>query len=251
MLLTANFALSGKWTWTPGGYGIVFGRMLQDGIVARYLNEHCMDARYKLCPYRNELPANADDFLWSDGVFNKLGRFNGLGDEMREIALRSLAAYPAEQLRAAAIATAQQLAMVASGHGVHDRLWHTYGIIERFIRDEVPAMRAARQQHGELDFEWLNRLHIPVAFASMILMLAALARFRRSPRDHLALLAASVSIAVLANAFLCGALSGPHDRYGARLSWVMTFVVAIVAMRAFARVKVTLTSRHETVPAAP
>jgi hypothetical protein len=252
MLLTANFALSGKWTWTPGGYGIVFGRMLQDGIVSRYLNEHCADAKYKLCPYRNELPTNADDFLWSDGVFNKLGRFNGLGDEMREIALRSLAAYPAEQLRAAAVATAQQLTMVASGHGVHNRVWHTYGIIERFIRGEVPATRAARQQRGELDFKWLNRLHVPVAFASMILMLAALARFRRSLRDDLALLAASVSIAVLANAFLCGALSGPHDRYGARLSWVMTFVVAIVAARTFARVKVTLTpSRHGTVPTAP
>jgi hypothetical protein len=251
MLLTANFALSGKLTWTPGGYGIAFGRMLQDGIVTRFLNENCVDAKYKLCPYRNELPTNADDFLWSDGVFNRLGRFNGLGDEMREIVLRSLAAYPGEQLRTAVVATGQQFAMVASGHGVHDRLWHTYGIMERFIRGEVPAMRAARQQRGELDFDWLNRLHVPVAFASMALMLAALARFRRGPRDDLALLAASVSVAVLANAFLCGALSGPHDRYGARLSWVMTFVVAIVAARTFARVKVTLTPRHGTVPAAP
>jgi hypothetical protein len=251
MLLTANFALSGKWTWTPGGYGIAFGRMLQDGVVTRYLNEHCADAKYKLCPHRNELPTNADDFLWSDGVFNRLGRFNGLGDEMREIVLRSLAAYPGAQLRTAAAATGRQLMMVASGHGVHDRLWHTYGIMERFIRGEVPAMRAARQQRGELEFEWLNRLHVPVAFASMTLMLAALARFRRGPRDDLALLAASMSIAILANAFLCGALSGPHDRYGARLSWVMTFVVAIVAARTFARVKLTLTPRHTTVPAAP
>src|SRR5262249_25896702 len=31
MLLAANFALSGRLAWTPGGYGIVFARMLQDG----------------------------------------------------------------------------------------------------------------------------------------------------------------------------------------------------------------------------
>ena len=37
MLLAANFALSGQLAWTPGGYGVAFGRMLQDGIVARYL----------------------------------------------------------------------------------------------------------------------------------------------------------------------------------------------------------------------
>ncbi len=37
MLLAANFSLSGELAWTPGGYGVAFGRMLQDGIVTRYL----------------------------------------------------------------------------------------------------------------------------------------------------------------------------------------------------------------------
>ena len=41
MLLSANFALSGQLAWTPGGYGVAFGRMLQDGIVAQYLRDHC------------------------------------------------------------------------------------------------------------------------------------------------------------------------------------------------------------------
>lgn len=53
----------GQLAWTPGGFGIAFGRMLQDGIVKRYLDGHCPDARLKLCPYRNELPRTADDFL--------------------------------------------------------------------------------------------------------------------------------------------------------------------------------------------
>ena len=35
MLLAANFALSRELAWTPGGYGVTFGRMLQDGIVAQ------------------------------------------------------------------------------------------------------------------------------------------------------------------------------------------------------------------------
>ena len=83
MLLSANFALSGQVAWTPGGYAIAFGRMLQDGIVTRYLHDHCPDQHLKLCPYRNDLPETADDFLWSrEIVFNKLGRFPGMGDEM-------------------------------------------------------------------------------------------------------------------------------------------------------------------------
>src|SRR5919197_611276 len=81
MLLVTNFALSGQLAWTPGGYGIVFGRMLQDGIVKHYLDDHCAAAKYKLCPYRDQLPATADDFLWNLGIFDHLGRFAGLEDE--------------------------------------------------------------------------------------------------------------------------------------------------------------------------
>jgi len=63
MLLAANFALSGQLAWTPGGYGVAFGRMLQDGIVAQYLRDHCPQQKLKLCPYRDQLPATADQFL--------------------------------------------------------------------------------------------------------------------------------------------------------------------------------------------
>lgn len=251
MLLTANFALSGKWMWTPGGYGIVFGRMLQDGIVKRYLDGHCPGAKLQLCPYRNELPATADEFLWNDGVFNRLGRFTGLGEEMRTIALGSLVEYPYDQIRTAIAATAQQLVMVATGAGVHDKLWHTYGIVERFIRGEIPAMRAARQQRGELGFELLNRLHVPVALMSMALMLLTLFRFRYGWRDELALLAASVCFATLANAFVCGALSGPHERYGARMSWVTTFLVIVVALRGIGAAQPSSVRRQRAVTATP
>jgi hypothetical protein len=38
---------------------------------------------------------------------------------------------------------------------------------------------------------------------------------------------------VLGNAFICAVISGPHDRYGARLAWVASFVVLIAAVRHF------------------
>jgi hypothetical protein len=44
-----------------------------------------------------------------------------------------------------------------------------------------------------------------------------------------------VSLALLGNAFVCGVISGPHDRYGARLVWVATFVALIAAIRRFSR----------------
>ncbi|WP_164940302.1 hypothetical protein [Bradyrhizobium zhanjiangense] len=234
MLMSANYALSGKWTWTPGGYGVAFGRMMQDGIVARYLNDHCPRERYKLCPYRNELPATADEFLWGKSMFNTLGRFEGLNEEMGYIVVHSLADYPAWQAGAALRAMSQQLLHVATGEGTNGWIPHTYGIIERYIPAQVAPMRAARQQHWAVNFDDVNWLHIPVALASMAalvgLLVHALARRRL---DDLTLLAATVTLALLGNAFICGVISGPHDRYGARMVWIATFVVLTALFRAF------------------
>ncbi len=235
MLLTANFALSGQFVWTPGGAGVAFGRMLQDGIVARYLNDHCPAMRLKLCPYRNELPATADAFLWGNSMFNTLGRFKGMNDEMAFIALHSLAEYPARQAEAALAATAQQLVHVASGEGTTNWLGHTYGIIERHLPAQIKPMRAARQQHWNTNFDAINRLHVPVALGSMLALLAIVGHaFWRRRLDDVTLLAATVSLALLGNAFICGVISGPHDRYGARLVWIATFAVLIAAVRHFA-----------------
>jgi hypothetical protein len=236
MLLAANFALSGKLAWTPGGYGVAFGRMLQDGIVARYLGDHCPEQKLKLCPYRNELPATADQFLWGNSMFNTLGRFQGMNDEMGFIVSRSLAEYPLWQASAAIVATAQQLVSVATGEGTNGWIPHTYGIIERYIPGQLAPMRAARQQHWDIDFTVINRIHVPVALLSMLLVAAILAAaIWRRRLDDLTLLAATVLCALLGNAFVCGVISGPHDRYGARLAWLATSVLLIATVRHFAR----------------
>ncbi|MHC2560431.1 hypothetical protein [Bradyrhizobium liaoningense] len=234
MLVSANYALSGKLAWTPGGYGVAFGRMLQDGIVAPYLNDHCPRERYKLCPYRNELPATADEFLWGKSMFNTLGRFDGMNEEMGYIVVQSLKDYPAWQAGAALRAMGQQLLHVATGEGTNGWIPHTYGIIERYIPAQVAPMRAARQQHWDIDFVYVNWLHVPVALASMLGLVALLAHALASRRlDDLTLLAATVTLALLGNAFICGVISGPHDRYGARMVWVATFVVLAALARRF------------------
>ncbi|WP_172783074.1 MULTISPECIES: hypothetical protein [Bradyrhizobium] len=232
MLVSANYALSGKLAWTPGGYGVAFGRMMQDGIVAQYLNDRCPRERYKLCPYRNELPASADEFLWGQSMFNTLGRFDGLNDEMGTIVVQSLKDYPAWQAGAALRAMGQQLLHVATGEGTNGWIPHTRGIIERYIPAQAAPMRAARQQNWGINFDYVNWLHVPVALASMLALVALLAQALANRRlDDLTLLAGTVTLALLGNAFICGVISGPHDRYGARMVWVATFVALMAAAR--------------------
>jgi hypothetical protein len=235
MLLAGNYIVAKQVAWTPGGYGIAFGRMLQDGIVTRYLDDHCPDPQFKLCPYRNELPRDADKFLWGSTVFNRLGRFGGLGDEMRTIVLDSLRDYPALQVKAALIATAKQLVTVGTGEGIVTTIWHTYGMIERYTPSVAPAMRAARQQHGEIGFAAINELDVPVALAAMALLpLIMILGMWSADFADLGRLAATIALALVANAIFCGVISNPHDRYGSRMVWIAVFAVALAAWRAFA-----------------
>jgi phage shock protein PspC (stress-responsive transcriptional regulator) len=95
-------------------------------------------------------------------------------------------------------------------------------------------MRAARQQHWDIDFVYVNWLHVPVALASMLGLVWLLAHaLAKRQLDDLTLLAATVTLALLGNAFICGVISGPHDRYGARMVWVATFVVLMAVARRF------------------
>jgi hypothetical protein len=120
---------------------------------------------------------------------------------------------------------------VAGGEGVIDKLWHTYGIIERFTPSVLSEMRAARQQKGELSFGLMNRLHVPIAlFAMGLLPVLLLTRGRWPQLEQLRLLAAVVAVAILANAFICGALANPHDRYGARLIWLAPFTIMLAPL---------------------
>ena len=121
-----------------------------------------------------------------------------------------------------------QLAWTPGGYGSGGR--HRGPLMEHYIPAAVPAMRAARQQHGEVSFRAVNKIHVPAALVSMFL-LPTIMLMGRSECSDLGLLAATIAIALLANAVVCGTLSNPHDRYGARLVWIATFTVALVGMR--------------------
>ena len=89
---------------------------------------------------------------------------------------------------------------VRTGYGVDTSIWHTYGMIERFAPAALPAMRAARQQQGKLDFDAINRLHVPVAWGAMVLLLGVIAlgvwRARFVDLGNLAAIAALAAVSV-------------------------------------------------------
>ena len=67
---------------------------------------------------------------------------------------------------------------------------------------------------------------LAATYASMWGLLHWLAR-RRTLATEIGELTAVVGLALMANAFVCGALSNPHDRYGARMVWLAVFAIML------------------------
>jgi hypothetical protein len=233
LVFAADYAVAGRLIWTPGGFALSFGRMLQDGIVKKYLDAHCPDPRLRLCADKDALPQDADQWFWGSALFDRLGRFAGLGSEMRTIALESLIDFPGLQLQSAADDTVRQLFAVHTGEGVVNTIWHTYRIIELYAPHALPAMRAARQQQGGISLGVVNALQYPAALAAMALLpLLVLGAWRGKIPPDIGEFAAAVALVLLGNAFICGVLSNPHDRYGARVVWLAVLVVILAAAQA-------------------
>jgi hypothetical protein len=232
IVLGTNYAMVRRVAWTPGGFSMYFGRMLQAGIVPKYLDKHCPNAEFKLCPYKDRLPKSADDWFWAaNSIFDKLGRFPGMSNEMEQIALGSLREFPLEALESTIIVTAEQLVSVRTGEGVVNWIWHTYFIVKDYAPQLQRAMWAARQQKGEISFAAINVVHNPIALGSMALLplIVILGWTGRLPREF-GDLALVCILALLANAFVCGGLANPHDRYGARVVWLATLTVALAVL---------------------
>jgi hypothetical protein len=245
LLLLSNVATAGRFAFTPGGESFLFGRLLQDGFVDRYLDEHCPDPTVRLCAYAHMLPDTADNWLWAaDSPFRRFGGSDGYGAEERRIILTSILEHPARHLAAALRDMAEQFVALPTEFATDEgSKWHATWILEQRASGAIPAYQRARQQAGhadprtgdwiaDVDLTFVNRLHVPIAALSIVGLLGALVLRRRLRIDEpVAALAATVLLALVVNAAVCGIFSNTVDRYQSRLVWLAPFAFAIILMR--------------------
>jgi hypothetical protein len=225
----SNLAITGNFAFTPGGSSFLFGRLIEDGIVARYLDERCPDATLRICAYRNELPKEADDWLWTnDTPFYKLGGWQGFGSEEREIIWATLARYPLMHAETAIADSARQMFTLKTEVSTHDNA-PTIGTFADHLPQLLPPLLAARQQTDGVDPAVLNLVHVPFAAFSITALAGALFFRRRigmTPQQ--ATLCICVLIALAANAAICGVFSHAVDRYQSRLVPLAPFALALL-----------------------
>jgi hypothetical protein len=231
LALISNFAMTGVLGFTPGGSSFLFGRLISDGIIDRYLTEKCPDASLRLCPYRHEMPDNTDDWHWHGGSpLEKLGGYAAFEPEAKRIIADTLWLYPGAHVTAAIRNTVEQLVTVETGEGLHPYdNWHVDWVLSRQAPHAQALYRASAQGRDQTGFRAINRVHVPVALmatAALPVLLIVLCR-RGRPTSALIL---TVLLALMANAAICGIFAGPSFRYQSRLIPLAVLAVAMAAL---------------------
>jgi hypothetical protein len=230
----SNYAITGNFAFTPGGSSFVFGRLVEDGIIARYLSERCPDPALQLCGYHRDMPRDADEWLWgSDTPFHKLGGWTGYVEEQNYIIGETLKRYPVMHATTAIADTFIQFFKFKTEISVWDNA-PTIGMFKDHLPQIYPGLMAARQQTDNFSMAPFNVIHVPVAgFAIAGIALALLLRRRLDIAPETAALCITILLALAANAAICGIFAHPVDRYQSRLVLLAPLALALLAARRY------------------
>ena len=231
ILMATNVVGFGRFAVSPYGSVFALARLTADGLVGPVLVEACPAAGWHLCAWRDRLPAESNAFLWDgDGpVWTAPGGAIGLAPEASAIVGAVIRTAPLAVLRVAAVNTLDELRRVALGDTLGPDWLEgsiTGSLRAYFPPREIERFRAGLQARGELVAVAVpfNRLHAGLLMLGAAGSLLCLLRPGRA-------LALMILVGVAANAFAGGALSGPFDRYQARIAWVLLLPPGLVLIR--------------------
>ena len=233
VLVLTNAVGFGRFGVSPFGAVFALARLVGDGPAAAVIRRSCPQAGWHICAFAARLPTDSDDFMWNPQgpVWTAPGGPERFAAEAGTIVARTLREEPLWVARTALANTLRQLPMVRLGDvlkpdGLETSV--TGSLRAYFPPAEMDRFHAALQANGRLE-----AVAAPLNPAQGLLLLAAAlatawqlgralhAHGGRGADPTRAALPALVLAALLANAFACGALSGPHHRYQARIAWLV------------------------------
>ena len=223
------------------------GRVIADGPGKRFLEENCDDSPFAVCRFSGVDYVDHNDFLW--GGFGATRNWStaspetkaAVQDEEKDFVLAVIAAYPVSELKATIGNAWLQLTYfgireTASGAEVM-MTYSEFG--DNALMAHVPNLEGCAEGRNcegvnPLREAWAVLVHTSLLVMTVILIglialnaRRVLARGAAMDEGMKTILVASsfVIVVLLANAAVCGALSGPHDRYQARIAWIVALLL--------------------------
>jgi hypothetical protein len=211
----------------------VTARLAADGPARGYLDQHCGAVDFVLCRYRARLPLDSDLFLWSAeaprAVFGTVpvAEQRALSAEQSRFVWAVVRDRPLEVARVALTAIGRQFAAWRLSEFNHD----LYPDDARAIADRLPpgerrAFLTSQAFRGTMPLDLAEAASLGWALLGIAAAWWIWMRERWSPRSAVA---AVLVMGWVLDVAICGALSTPHDRYQARVMWVLALLPMLLA----------------------
>ncbi len=231
----------------------LMARLIEDGPGYRYLKESCPQSNFQVCNYLDRLPMTADNFIWS---FDPPGVFSVSTPEVRRL-------LSAEQYRFAwAVLKHEPLGVLGSAAANAGLQFFSIGLAEfdmssprdRALANKLPMQyrarfRASAAYKGLVPTQTWSATSLIMFWSGLVCLVIILftgrvrQRFQATQLDPAVL----ILVGVVINAIVCGTMSGPHDRYQARVAWLVPFV-AIALLLEIARLRRTNDPKPDVLP---
>ena len=220
--------LYGKPTLNGRHPPFLMARIISDGPGRWYLEQHCAQLHWVVCDHLDRRSSAPSNFLWGPGYTYEAAPDSEkieLEAEEMPLVLATLRAYPLQQLSRSAEDFREQL-LAFDLYGFNASPWILNHIDAAMPSAREPWLRS-REAQETLAFVPFAHLLRRVVVASLVLIVLSipLVWLRRSKR--LAGLSLVVAFAVVANAFITGALSEVGDRYQCRVIWLIPLLAGI------------------------
>ena len=222
----------------------IAARLLADGPGRRYLKSSCSSGgTWALCRFAKLPLTDSQDILWSGdprkGVFGRATAEQRIAIDREQIsfALHVIAFDPIGVISAATRNALQELVSVQLDDPLRDpHFYLTDGDWkDTFIADMVhkiadcgPAESLCRPRWNEAQSAIWHGGWFVAAALSVGFVLSRKGAARSRSHQRLVLLAGLFGTALILNAAVTGALSGPFPRYQARLAWLVPLVAGLL-----------------------
>lgn len=224
-LSLSNMASRGSGNISTHGTLFMLARGIEDGIVQQYLRKSCAENnKYKLCAYTDKLEMNVPEFLWNQesSPLYAIG-VNEVNLESSEIIINTIKSYPLQYISISIKNLVKQWIHFSTGTWL--KPYDTFGdsIMKNYFPSESASFYLSRQYTSTLGIETVSRIHNTIIYLSFCASILALILSIKMNKPMLVWLFLTIFLALLGNAFVCGALSIPTDRYQSRLIWLVPF----------------------------
>jgi len=222
------------------------GRMVENGILKKYLDENCAAHQYKICAYKDSLPPNADRFLWDfqNSPVYKLGGWKACKDEFNEIIGETMK--QPEYLKLHALAsirgTTQQLTAFTIGEGNigFGKETPLYERIQKYTSDGNRYANSKQTGNTLLKhFAFFNTANQIAVYGSLlVLMIILCAKQVRSKFTTTQIVFVIFTLfGIFYNDFICASLSTVANRFACRVIWMVPFLLLLIIANKFQKEK--------------